>query len=37
MTINGFKMSMRDYFHLNTVFTTGLERMRRIKGLRLNL
>ena len=28
---------MRWCFHLNTVFTTGLERTRRIKDLHLNL
>ena len=28
---------MRWCFHLNTVFTTGLKRTRRIKGLHLNL
>ena len=28
---------MRWYFHLNTMFTTGLEKTRRIKNLYLNI
>ena len=30
-------MCMRSCFHLNTVFTTGLKRMRGINSLHLNL
>ena len=37
LIISGLEMQMRWCFHLNTMFTTGLERMRRIKGLHLNL
>ena len=37
LIISGLKMWMRLHFHLNTVFTTGLERTRRIKGRHLNL
>ena len=37
LIISGLDMWMRWYFHLNTMFTTGLEKTRRIKNLYLNI
>ena len=37
MIISGLRMLARWCFNLNTMFTTRLERMKRIKSLHLNL
>ena len=36
LIISGLRMWMRWCFHLNTMFTTGLEKTRRIKDLHIN-